>query len=94
MPLIIERNRLIMSNLALAVNDAFNYNRCFQIMPYGPDGKDALARGFFEVAAATSPKPTTVALVGADAEFANNALEGTRDELSSSDVVRKFYFGE
>lgn len=78
MPLIIERNRLIMSNLALAVNDAFNYNRYFQIMPYGPDGKDSLARGFFEITAATSPKPTTVALVGADAEFANNALEGAR----------------
>ena len=79
MPLLIERKRLIVANLALAVNDPFNYDKYFQIMPYGPNGKDELARGFFEIAAKLNPKPKTVALVGADAEFANNALEGARD---------------
>ena len=79
MPLIMERKRLVVSNLALAVNDPFNYDKYFQIMPYGPNGKDALSRGFFEVAASLNPRPRTVALVGADAEFANNALEGARD---------------
>jgi branched-chain amino acid transport system substrate-binding protein len=79
MPLLIERKRLMVANLALAVNDPFNYDKYFQIMPYGPNGKDELARGFFEIAAKLNPKPKTVALVGADAEFANNALEGARD---------------
>ena len=79
MPLLIERKRLIVANLALAVNDPFNYDKYFQIMPYGPNGKDELARGFFEIAAKLNPKPKTVALVGADAEFANNALEGARE---------------
>ncbi len=79
MPLLIERKRLIIANLALAVNDPFNYDKYFQIMPYGPNGKDELARGFFEIAAKLNPKPKTVALVGADAEFANNALEGARE---------------
>lgn len=79
MPLLIERKRMIVANLALAVNDPFNYDKYFQIMPYGPNGKDELARGFFEIAAKINPKPKTVALVGADAEFANNALEGARD---------------
>ncbi len=78
MPLIMERKRLMVANLALAVNDPFNYDKYFQLMPYGPDGKDALSRGFFEVAASLNPRPRTVALVGADAEFANNALEGAR----------------
>ncbi|MFZ9574500.1 MAG: amino acid ABC transporter substrate-binding protein [Limnohabitans sp.] len=79
MPLLIERKRLMVANLALAVNDPFNYDKYFQIMPYGPNGKDELARGFFEIAAKLNPKPKTVALVGADAEFANNALEGARE---------------
>jgi branched-chain amino acid transport system substrate-binding protein len=79
MPLLIERKRLVVANLALAVNDPFNYDKYFQIMPYGPNGKDELARGFFEIAAKINPKPKTVALVGADAEFANNALEGARE---------------
>ncbi len=79
MPLIMERKRLIVANLALAVNDPFNYDKYFQLMAYGPNGKDALSRGFFEVAAALNPKPRTVALVGADAEFANNALDGARE---------------
>ena len=79
MPLLMERKRMIVANLALAVNDPFNYDKYFQIMPYGPNGKDELARGFFEIAAKLNPKPKTVALVGADAEFANNALEGARD---------------
>ena len=79
MPLLIERKRLMVANLALAVNDPFNYDKYFQIMPYGPNGKDELARGFFEIAAKINPKPKTVALVGADAEFANNALEGARE---------------
>ena len=79
MPLIMERKKLMVGNLALAVNDPFNYDKYFQLMAYGPDGKSELAKGFFEVAAKLNPKPKTVALVGADAEFANNALEGARE---------------
>lgn len=78
MPLIMERKRLIVGNLALAVNDSFGYDKYFQLMAYGPDGKNELAKGFFEIAAQLKPRPKTVALVGADAEFANNALEGAR----------------
>lgn len=79
MPLIMERDKLMVGNLALAVNDSFNYDKYFQLMAYGPSGKSELAKGFFEVAAKLNPKPKTVALVGADAEFANNALEGARE---------------
>ena len=79
MPLIIERKKLMMGNLALGLNDQFKYDKYFQMMAYGPNGKDELARGFFEVAAKLTPRPQTVALVGADSEFANNALEGARN---------------
>ena len=78
MPTIIQRNRLLMAMFALAVNEQFHYPRYFQIQPYGPNGKEALSRGYFENAMKLDPKPTTVALVGADAEFSKNALEGAR----------------
>jgi branched-chain amino acid transport system substrate-binding protein len=78
MPLIIQHKRLLMGMFALAINEQFKYPGYFQIQPYGPNGKDSLTRGFFDNAVAMDPKPTTVALVGADAEFAKNALEGAR----------------
>jgi branched-chain amino acid transport system substrate-binding protein len=78
MPTIIQRKRLIMAMFALAVNEQFKYPGFFQIQPYGPNGKDALTRGYFENAMMMDPKPKTVALVGADAEFSKNALEGAR----------------
>ena len=45
----------------------------------GPDTKTSFTDGFFQVAAAQNPKPTTVGLVAADAEFSNNACEGARE---------------
>jgi branched-chain amino acid transport system substrate-binding protein len=67
-----------MGMFALAVNEQFKYPGYFQIQPYGPNGKDALTRGYFENAMTMNPKPKTVALVGADAEFSKNALDGAR----------------
>jgi branched-chain amino acid transport system substrate-binding protein len=78
MPIVIQRGKTIMAMFALAVNDRFDYPRYFQIMPYGPTGKDEISHGFFEAAMTIAPKPKTVALVGADAEFGINALEGAR----------------
>ena len=62
----------------LAVNTEFKYPKFFAMIPSGPDPKPSFTVGFFETAAAQNPKPQTVALVAADAEFANNACEGAR----------------
>jgi branched-chain amino acid transport system substrate-binding protein len=78
MPSLVQHNRLVMSLFSLAVNDVFKYPRYFQIMTYGPHGKEEISRGFFEAAMSLNPKPKTIALVGADAEFALNAVEGAR----------------
>ena len=47
----------------------------------GPDGVNAFSKGFFELAAAQKPKPQTVAILAADAEFARSASDGAREEL-------------
>ena len=40
------------------------------MVPVGPEGVKAFSKGFFELAAAQQPKPQTVAILAADAEFA------------------------
>ena len=78
MPLMMQRKLVFMSLFGLNVNAKFKYDRYFQIMPAGPDPAVDWTRGFFEVAMSLNPKPQTVALVGADAEYPHLALEGAR----------------
>jgi branched-chain amino acid transport system substrate-binding protein len=77
LPVIIQHKRTFLGLLGLAVNSEFNYPNYFSITPTGgPRPKQSFSKGFFEVAMAQTPKPTTLALVGADAEFPHNAMEG------------------
>ena len=79
LPVIMQHNRTFLALFGLAVNSDFNYPNYFSITPMGgPEPKQAFSKGFFEVAMAQNPKPTTLALTGADAEFPHNALEGAR----------------
>ena len=61
------------------MNNEFNYPKYFSMIPTGPKTKPAFTEGFFEVAAQQNPKPQTVAMAAADAEFSNNACEGARE---------------
>jgi branched-chain amino acid transport system substrate-binding protein len=78
MPQIMQRKKMVMVLLALGSNAEFKYPKYFQSAPFGPDSKSVLSNAFFEVAQTITPKPKTVALVGADAEFSNNVLTGAR----------------
>jgi branched-chain amino acid transport system substrate-binding protein len=78
MPLIIQRKKLFIGLLGLGVNTEFNYPNYFAIIPSGPDPKPAFTKGFFDTAMTMNPKPTTVAIVAADAEFARNVADGAR----------------
>jgi branched-chain amino acid transport system substrate-binding protein len=84
LPLIIQRNKVFLGLLGLAVNGAFNYPNYFSINPAGPDPKPAFTKGFFDAAMAQSPKPQTVAIVAADAEFARNAADGARQNAKAA----------
>jgi hypothetical protein len=53
------------------------------MVPFGPQPKISLSKGFFDVAAAQEPKPQTVAVVSADAEFAQGAAVGARENLKA-----------
>ena len=80
MPIVMQKDRTFFSLLGLAVNSEFHYPRYFSITPTGgPRPKESFAEGFLEVAMEQNPKPQTLALVGADAEFPRNAMEGVRN---------------
>src|SRR5437016_1108226 len=78
MPIAMQRNMMFMGLFGLNVNSRFNYDRYFQIMPAGPEPAVGWTQGFFDAAMTLNPKPQTVALVGADAEYPAMALEGAR----------------
>jgi len=86
MPIAMERKLMIMGIFGLANNEKYKYPNYFQISPNGPEPETSTALGFFELAARQNPKPQTVAIVGADAEYPQNALAGARE------LIKKFGF--
>ena len=84
MPIIMAHNKLFVSLFCLAVNSEFHYPRYFSMLPTGPDPKHAFSHGFFDIAVAQNPKPQTIAIVAADAEFARNASDGARDNAKEA----------
>lgn len=84
MPIVMSRKMVFMTLFGLAVNEKFNYPNYFQIMPAGPSPLTDWSIGFFDVGMAQTPKPATIALVGADAEFARNALIGARENAAKA----------
>ena len=79
MPVIMQKGKLFIILFGLDVNHEFKYNKFFAMIPTGPNTKASFTEGFFDTAAAQNPKPTTAALVAADAEFSRNACEGARE---------------
>ena len=86
MPIAMERKLMVMGIFGLANNEKYKYPNYFQISPNGPEPETSTALGFFELAARQSPRPQTVAIVGADAEYPQNALVGARE------LIKKFGF--
>ncbi|MGH7042382.1 MAG: amino acid ABC transporter substrate-binding protein [Acetobacteraceae bacterium] len=77
LPVIMAHHRVFIGLLGLAVNSMFHYDRYFSMAPTGGmQSKQSISVPFFNVANAMVPKPKTIALVGADAEFPRNAMEG------------------
>jgi branched-chain amino acid transport system substrate-binding protein len=79
MPVMVQRKKLFFSLFALAVNEQFKYDRYFQIQPNGPNARLEFSKGFLELAMSLDPKPKTIAMVGADAEYSHLALDGMRE---------------
>jgi len=86
LPIAMERKLTLMGIFGLANNEKYHYPNYFQIQPAGPDPLTSFPTPFLELAAKQTPRPQTVALTGADAEYPQNALAGARE------VVKKLGF--
>ena len=84
MPVAIQRKKLFISLFGTGINETFNYPKYFSMIPNGPTPKPAFTRGFFKVAEVQTPRPQTIALAYADAEFGQNACEGARENAKTS----------
>jgi len=82
MPVVMQKNMVYMGLFGTDVNANFKYDRYFAIIPNGPDGKRAPTLGFLEVAAGMDPKPQTIALIAADAEYAQTVIAGARETVA------------
>lgn len=94
MPIVMKQKMVFIALFGLAVNERFNYNNYFQIMPAGPEPKLDWSRGFFNLAMSQSPQPQSIALLAADSEFAKNAVAGARshaEQLGLNIVYDKTY---
>jgi branched-chain amino acid transport system substrate-binding protein len=89
-PVLMQNKKTTIGILANAANSKFHYDQYFSMLPTGPEPQKAFAYGFFELAAGATPRPKTVAIVAADAEFAQNAADGARmsiKEIGGFEIV-------
>ena len=82
MPIVIQRNKVFITLLGLAVNSEFNYPYYFSMFPAGPDAVREFSRGYFEIA--KDQKLQTVAIAGADSDFAKKAADGARENATKA----------
>jgi branched-chain amino acid transport system substrate-binding protein len=82
MPIVMQKNMVYMGLFGTDVNANFKYDRYFATIPNGPDGKRAPTLGFLEVAAGMNPKPQTIAVIAADAEYAQTVIAGARETVA------------
>ena len=78
MPAIIQNKRTTIGIFGLGANQTFKYPKYFSMNSQGPSPSN-YSKCVFELAAEQNPKPTRIALVGADVEYSRNALDGARE---------------
>ena len=83
-PILMQYHKTTVGILANAANSKFHYNQYFSMLPTGPEPQKSFSYGFFQLAAAAKPRPKTVAIVAADAEFAPKAADGARQAIKET----------
>jgi len=78
LPAIIQNKRMTIGIFGLGANREYKYAKYFSMNSQGASPRN-YSRGFYQLALQQQPKPTRVALVGADVEFSRNALDGARE---------------
>jgi branched-chain amino acid transport system substrate-binding protein len=78
MPIAMEHHKFFVGLMGLGVNNSLAYDRYFAMIPTGPEPNTALTAGYFETASRQTPRPRTVAILAAQADFTKNPIAGAR----------------
>lgn len=73
-----QHNYLTIGLFGVAANREMHYGRYFSMLPAGPHPMLSFSEGFFAVAMQIEPRPKTIAISGADAEFSKVSTAGAR----------------
>jgi branched-chain amino acid transport system substrate-binding protein len=82
LPAIVQANRTTIGIFGLGANKTFRYPRYFSMNSQGPSPGN-YSKCVFDLALAQNPRPTRVALIGADVEYSRNALNGARENAKT-----------
>lgn len=88
-PVVMQHNMVTLGLFAVDVNRHFHYPRYFSMISTGSDAGPRFSEGFFGLAGTIAPKPKTVAILGADAEFGRTLTDGAVDNAKKAgfDIV-------
>ncbi len=90
MPLVKQRDLLLMGNFSFQVNSTVKHDKWFNIAPWGP--ADSWGRSFIEIGEKAGAK--SIAFLAADQEFAQNLVrlaKGVADEKKMKTVFEQNY---
>ncbi len=87
LPVAISHKRLFFGLFALAANKQFNYPKYFSMLVFGPNPTKSFSQGYFDLVLAQTPKPKSIAIVAADAEFSRNASDGARANAKAAGLA-------
>jgi branched-chain amino acid transport system substrate-binding protein len=82
MPAIMQSNRTTIGIFGLGANKAFRYPKYFSMNSQGPSPAN-YSKCMFDLALEQTPRPTKLALIGADVEYSRNALDGARENAKA-----------
>ncbi|MFC7542230.1 ABC transporter substrate-binding protein [Siccirubricoccus deserti] len=78
MPVVMQRNVTFLTIFGAGVNEAFKYDRHFNMNVVGDNMKETYAKGFLDIAARLPTPARSIAILAVDNEFAQKAAESTR----------------
>ena len=82
LPAIMQGNRTTIGIFGLGANEQFKYPKYFSMNSQGPSPAN-YSKCVFDLAAAQTPRPKRVALIGADVEYSRRALDGARENAKA-----------
>lgn len=81
---VMEHGKVFIGLSAVNINSQFHYTKYFSMTNAGPRPNDVFSEGFLAVAMRQNPKPVSIALLGADNEFAQNVLDAARENAKAA----------